>query len=265
MPRKKATKKATRKAKPKPPPGLWVEYMPLEALQGAPRNPKLHHPDLGTSVQRFGFNDPPILNEATGLLLAGHGRRDDLLARKEAGEDRPQNVRLARGGGWLVPVTRGVSIADPREAEAFLLAHNRVGEAGGWDPAGLAEIVAGLGKVEAQGLGWDPSQLEEIVAALPTGWGDGEPGGRRAGGRRGGRRRGPGGWRPARRPGEPAGRRLRARPPPRHVRRLPQPGRVERAAERRKAERALYQPALRKAAQVRRVQRLRADRARRLR
>ena len=57
---------------------LRIEYAPLADLIAAKhkRNPKDH--DIGAisrSVNRFGFTAPVIIDERTGYLAAGHGRR----------------------------------------------------------------------------------------------------------------------------------------------------------------------------------------------
>lgn len=80
---------------------LHLEYLPLSTLQIAPRNPKRHALDaLGASVNRFGFTEPIILDERTGRLVAGHGRRETLLKMRDAGQTPPAGIR-AEGGNWL--------------------------------------------------------------------------------------------------------------------------------------------------------------------
>ena len=65
---------------------LGIEYLPLSHLQVAPRNPKRHALDqLGASIGRFGYVEPIIVDERTGRLVAGHGRRDSLLRMPELG------------------------------------------------------------------------------------------------------------------------------------------------------------------------------------
>ena len=72
-----------------------IEFMDLEAIRRAPRNPKGHDLErIGGSFDRFGFVAPPMLDEATGRLVAGHGRLDALVARKRAGGQPPARVRV---------------------------------------------------------------------------------------------------------------------------------------------------------------------------
>jgi hypothetical protein len=55
---------------------LRIEYMPVEKLQEAPRNPKHHSlEEIKQSMRRFGFVQAPAINETTGRLVAGHGRK----------------------------------------------------------------------------------------------------------------------------------------------------------------------------------------------
>ena len=112
--------------------GLSIQYVSLTELRRWPRNPKEH--DLGmlhSSIARFGFVNPIIVNEGTGCILAGHGRLDTLLQRQASGEPLPQGLR-SDNGQWLAPVVRGVSLPS-EEAEAYAVADNRTVELGGWD------------------------------------------------------------------------------------------------------------------------------------
>jgi len=146
---------------------LRLEYIRLDELAEMrwERNPKEH--DLGllhASIARFGFRSPVIVNDATGTILAGHGRVDALLQRMAAGEPLPAGCKLAEDGGWLVPAVRGNELPS-EEAEAYSIADNRSTELGGWDEGKLAEILKGL--VEAGGLdgvGYDENDLDALLA-----------------------------------------------------------------------------------------------------
>ncbi|MGH9783856.1 MAG: hypothetical protein ACRD88_06680, partial [Terriglobia bacterium] len=124
---------------------LRVEYLPLSLLKPARRNPKKHQIEtVLTSMGRFGFVAPMILDERTGRLVAGHGRLESLRKAKGAGKTPPDRIRV-KNGDWLVPVVRGVAFADDREAEAYLLADNETTILGGWDDDELKEIIEQLG------------------------------------------------------------------------------------------------------------------------
>src|SRR5687768_6272234 len=118
-----------------------IEYVPLSSLKPAKRNPKRHAVEtVLESERRFGFVSPPVLDERTGLLAAGHGRLDALRRAKAKGLDPPHNIRVSNGD-WLVPVARGVAFANDHEAEAYLLADNQTTILGGWDDRELMEII----------------------------------------------------------------------------------------------------------------------------
>jgi ParB-like chromosome segregation protein Spo0J len=136
-------------------------------LLPAALNPKDH--DLGsliTSICRFGFTAPLIVNDHTGRLLAGHGRAEALLKMWSDGETPPKGVSVDKATGqWKVPVVRGISIEDEREADAYLIADNRLTEAGSWHLEDLSSMLADLVKdgVSLDGLGFDGDDLDEML------------------------------------------------------------------------------------------------------
>lgn len=149
-------------------PDLWIEYRPLREIEFAPRNPRDH--DLGalhSSLDRFGaFTSPVLQNEATGRLVAGHGRVKALRQRQEAGGAPPRYVR-PENGDWLVPVVRGLSFASEQEAEAYLLADNRITNLATDDDAMLAQMLQELAEQSSlEGTGYDTDDLDDILARL---------------------------------------------------------------------------------------------------
>lgn len=152
---------------------LHIEYQPLSQLQVAPRNPKRHALDqLGASIGRFGYVEPIIVDERTGRLVAGHGRRESLLKMREAGETPPRGVREA-AGDWLVPVVRGWASNSDKDAEAYLLASNRQVELGGWDDAELAAL---LQEVDLEGTGFTEDEVSTLLDQIePPGQLYGDP------------------------------------------------------------------------------------------
>ena len=147
---------------------IRVEMLPLDEVVRWPRNPKLHDADaLGDSVSRFGFVQPLLIDEGTGKLIAGHGRLDTLQKMHAAGKAPPTNI-TAKDGKWLVPVLRGVAFKNEQEAEAYLLADNRLVEAGGWDPKGLSEILSSMvdNKTEFTGIGFTENDLTNLLVEL---------------------------------------------------------------------------------------------------
>ena len=59
-----------------------------------------------------------------------------------AGESKspPEDVKIGDDGVWLVPILRGWTSRSDADAEAYLVAANRLTERGGWDH-GMFELV----------------------------------------------------------------------------------------------------------------------------
>jgi len=123
---------------------MKLAYVPLSEVETYPRNPKDHDDDLiRASVLRFGFNDPMAINETTGKLLEGHGRLEALRELKDAGKPAPKLIRVRKKDEeWLVPMVRGIAFDTDAEAEAYMVAHNRASESGGWVDLLLGQIMA---------------------------------------------------------------------------------------------------------------------------
>lgn len=114
----------------------------LSDLQPATRNPKLHdHAAIIRSIETFGFTVPVTIDERTGKMVAGHGRLEALLAMQSADKKVPDRIEVDEDGAWLVPVLRGISFASDAEAEAYIIADNKLTMAGGWDDATLAKMM----------------------------------------------------------------------------------------------------------------------------
>lgn len=143
---------------------MRIVYEPLSSVARWPRNPKLHDAkSLDDSIERFGYCDPITIDEGTGHLVEGHGRIEALQRRKEAGDPPPARI-VEEGDEWLVPVVRGVSFRDELEAEAYVVAHNKISEAGGWDNFALVEVLraqrdAGAGLA---GTGWKDDEVGKL-------------------------------------------------------------------------------------------------------
>jgi hypothetical protein len=113
---------------------LRVRLIPLTELKTDARNPRIHPPRqirrIARSIETFGFV-VPVLVDADGNLLAGHGR-----------------IGAAKLLGWTdVP---GISIDHLTEAQAraFMIADNRLTENSIWDDRLLAEHLKDLSLLE---------------------------------------------------------------------------------------------------------------------
>lgn len=146
-----------------------IAMMRLEEITEADVNVKDH--DIGAiheSMNRFGFTSPLLMNEATQKLVAGHGRVETLKQKKQFNEPRPNHIDVAEDGEWLVPVIRGVYFKDEDEAQAYLLADNRLVELGGWNTDALLEELKKLSET-AEGLagtGFDDADLASLSQDL---------------------------------------------------------------------------------------------------
>jgi DNA modification methylase len=159
---------------------LRIEYFPLSEVTRWPRNPKRHDVDtLRASFQRWGFVEPMVRDDRTGRLVAGHGRLEVLTALRLGGKPPPARVKVRDDGEWLVPILVGASFSSELEAEGYLLASNRLVELGGWDDAGVLEILtaqrdAGL---ELTGTGYTEDDADELMREALRAAGGGSSGG----------------------------------------------------------------------------------------
>ena len=149
---------------------MRIDYVALDEVAGWPRNPKLHDLNaIGASVERFGFVSPIILDEGTGQLVAGHGRLETLQRLKGSGVPPPPRVRKGRNGDWQVPVVRGIEFASPEEAEAYLIADNRLTELGGWDAGILTDMLADADPADLASVGFDRAELDRLASLAQEG------------------------------------------------------------------------------------------------
>ncbi len=146
---------------------ITVQYMPISQIVAWDRNPKKHATKkIQASIRRFGFNQPVIMDEKSGKLVAGHGRVEALKLMKESGEAPPDRV-VIQGIDWCVPVVRGVGFKDQKEADGYVVADNRMVELGGWDDDILNDILKQFqGETEdyMEAVGYDLPDLEKLVA-----------------------------------------------------------------------------------------------------
>lgn len=141
-----------------------IKYQPIDELEPAESNPKKHNIDkLRASVKHHGFVEPIVVDERTGRLVAGHGRTETLKTMRDAGQPAPEGIRVV-DDVWLVPVLRGWASENDTQASAYLIASNRLVEAGGWDESALADL---LNSINAEGFleasGHDERTLEELM------------------------------------------------------------------------------------------------------
>lgn len=149
---------------------LRLEYVPLDKIKKWPRNPRIHSPRLGKLFEKYGFLKPLLLDEASGRLVAGHGRIDELIRKRDVGEDPPDGLKII-GTQWRVPVLRGKSFASEKEAEEFLYDDNLSTDEASWVEEEFNDITKDLDLVisdlttvsdELDDTGMNIDDLDEI-------------------------------------------------------------------------------------------------------
>ena len=135
-------------------PSLFIQFWPLERLIPYEKNPRTHSHKQGKqiarSLKKFGFVNPLIVDENSGLL-AGHGR---LLA-----------ARLL--GLTEVPVI-AVDHLTEIEKQAYIVADNKLALNADWDDQKLREVLATLQKelFDTTVTGFDEREIEQLTADL---------------------------------------------------------------------------------------------------
>lgn len=154
----------------------YIEYMRVRDLLDAPVNPKRHDLDeTQQAIERFRFGNPPRLDERTGRLVAGHGRRDTVARMEALGLEAPEGIVVDDTGEWRIPVVRGWASRDDDEATAAAIADNRVGVEAGWDEAELAKALESLKGSDGglDGIGFDEADLSRMLDEMAGGAGVG--------------------------------------------------------------------------------------------
>lgn len=137
-----------------------IKYIRLDQIYGADLNPKEH--DIGViiqSIKRFGFNAPLIRNEANEKLVAGHGRLEALIKMFKAKYMTPKGILVDEDNMWLVPVLTGLSFENEEEALSYLIADNKLTEAGGWDQGKLLQMLKAI-ENNLEGVGFDLDDIQ---------------------------------------------------------------------------------------------------------
>jgi hypothetical protein len=138
---------------------LAIEMWPIKRVLPYAGNAK-QHPDIqisqiASSIQQFGFVNP-VLVDASGVLIAGHGR---ILAANQLQMKKIPVIQL----GYLTEA----------EAKALRLADNVIPSKGTWNPDLVELELASLKSLnfDLQPLGLDDIQFpdldEEIIPAPP--------------------------------------------------------------------------------------------------
>jgi DNA modification methylase len=139
-------------------PDIAVVSVPLASLIPYAANARTHSEaqvaQIAASIAEFGFVNP-VLVDAAGVLVAGHGR---VLAAKRLGLASVPAIRLAH--------------LTEAQARALRLADNQIALNSGWDEALLAAELARIrdeGVVDLDVLGFSGLELDQLLAAADGG------------------------------------------------------------------------------------------------
>jgi DNA modification methylase len=142
-------------------PDLAVISLPVAALIPYAENARTHSAaqvaQIVASIAEFGFVNP-VLVDAEGVLVAGHGR---VMAAKRLGLAAVPAIRLAH--------------LSEAQARALRLADNQIALNSGWDEALLAAEIARIrdeAVVDLDVLGFSGMELDRLLAAADAGLGD---------------------------------------------------------------------------------------------
>ena len=106
-----------------------ISYRPISELKSDPQNPRVHSPkqirQIARSIEVFGFV-VPILVDASGKIIAGHGR---ISAAQLLGSSEVPTICLDH--------------LTEAQVKAFMIADNRLTENSTWDDRLLAQHLAG--------------------------------------------------------------------------------------------------------------------------
>ena len=126
-----------------------VKLVKIDELKPHPKNPRIH-PDsaldkLIKSMDKFGFTNP-ILASKDGIILAGHAR---CKAAKKAGINKVPVIFLNLEGA---------------DADAYLIADNRIQDETSWEKDSLADLMSELKELDydVSVTGFEAAELEAL-------------------------------------------------------------------------------------------------------
>jgi DNA modification methylase len=138
--------------------GIAVVYRPIAQLHLDPKNPRFHSPrqikQIARSVETFGFNVPVLLDH-NNKVVAGHGR---VLACKQLGRSEVPTIRLDH--------------LSEAQANAFMIADNRLTENSTWDDRLLGEQLKDLALLDLdfdlETIGFEMGEIDMRIEGLSS-------------------------------------------------------------------------------------------------
>jgi len=136
---------------------MELNEIPIDDLRPHPQNPR-EHPEkaiqkLMRSIEEFGWTNPVIVKESDGTILAGHAR---IKAAKKLGREMVPAIEVDLTGA---------------DADAYMLADNRIQAETEWDQEELADILNELTyfDMDISLTGFDEEEIEDILAMSEPG------------------------------------------------------------------------------------------------
>lgn len=128
---------------------MQVEEVKISDIENHPNNPKVHNDNqirlIEKSIKKFGYTNPVILS-ADGTILAGHAR---VKAAIQMGQDTIPCIRTKLSGD---------------EADAYLIADNRLTELAQYDRDILSDLLSDLPKDLVEITGFDTVQVDALLS-----------------------------------------------------------------------------------------------------
>lgn len=133
--------------------GLRALAVPIDSLQTFPDNPRRHNLQvIVDSLVRFGQQTPIVVQASSRYIVAGNG-----------------TFTAAQQLGWK-HIAALVSELSEEEAQAFLLADNRLSDLAVYDSKALHSLLSDLDAADAlEGTGFTRAELNAMMLDAPDG------------------------------------------------------------------------------------------------
>lgn len=136
-----------------------IEMIAVARLKPYPKNARTHSKkqlrQIADSIQRFGFTNPVLVDDA-GMILAGHGR-----------------VEAAKLLGMKEVPCRAMSSMSAAEKRAYVLADNKLALNAGWDEDILAGevglILADVDEIDIGITGFSVAEIDTLLEPAESG------------------------------------------------------------------------------------------------
>jgi ParB-like chromosome segregation protein Spo0J len=132
---------------------LRITERPVSSLTPRRNNPRTHSEkqidQIAASIETFGFTNP-VLVDASGTVIAGHGR-----------------VRAAKQLGLETVPTIQLEHLSEEQVRAYVIADNQLAECAGWDRDLLAIELQGLAELdldfELEVIGFETAEIDLLI------------------------------------------------------------------------------------------------------